>query len=234
VCREKQWAAIGRVLKVDGKTCTSLSNSLKTFYCKIIAPYEQYLAENAEKAKQISSSGSSTTYDLDYEREDKGSDASMMMRQHYASSSRNLGLAVKSGVLEDTAWADRMDVLATVAVEAKARAETPPQTIKKEEDRSAAMSLANIVDPVSTPAQQDEKYGWDMHVDMAQSPMKRPVQMVYGREDPMAGSSGDDGALKHTTPDQPTSPVDSQQHTPESDHIGVRRSKRVRKSRISK
>ncbi|RKP09517.1 JmjC domain, hydroxylase-domain-containing protein, partial [Thamnocephalis sphaerospora] len=50
VCREKQWAAIGRALKVDGKTCTSLSNSLKTFYLKIIAPYERYLAENAGKS----------------------------------------------------------------------------------------------------------------------------------------------------------------------------------------
>ncbi|KAJ1850354.1 hypothetical protein LPJ57_008162, partial [Coemansia sp. RSA 486] len=42
----KRWAEIGRVLKYDRKTCTSMSNSLKSTYQKIILPFELYLARH--------------------------------------------------------------------------------------------------------------------------------------------------------------------------------------------
>ncbi|KAJ1944641.1 hypothetical protein EC988_005936, partial [Linderina pennispora] len=43
---EKRWAEIGRVMKYDRKTCTSMSNSLKSTYQKIILPFELYLAKH--------------------------------------------------------------------------------------------------------------------------------------------------------------------------------------------
>ncbi|KAI8324256.1 JmjC-domain-containing protein [Martensiomyces pterosporus] len=43
---EKRWAEIGRVMKYDRKTCTSMSNSLKTTYQKIILPFELYLTKH--------------------------------------------------------------------------------------------------------------------------------------------------------------------------------------------
>ncbi|KAJ2854765.1 hypothetical protein J3B02_002513, partial [Coemansia erecta] len=42
----KRWAEIGRVLKYDRKTCTSMSNSLKSTYQKIILPFELYIARH--------------------------------------------------------------------------------------------------------------------------------------------------------------------------------------------
>ncbi|KAJ2780313.1 hypothetical protein GGI15_003585 [Coemansia interrupta] len=47
----KMWAEIGRVLKYDRKTCTSMSNALKSTYQKIILPFEQYLAKHGGSAK---------------------------------------------------------------------------------------------------------------------------------------------------------------------------------------
>ncbi|KAJ1734447.1 hypothetical protein LPJ61_001072 [Coemansia biformis] len=43
---EKRWAEIGRVMKYDRKTCTSMSNSLKATYQKIILPFDLYLAKH--------------------------------------------------------------------------------------------------------------------------------------------------------------------------------------------
>ncbi|KAJ2735345.1 hypothetical protein H4R23_002218 [Coemansia sp. Cherry 401B] len=43
---EKRWAEIGRVMKYDRKTCTSMSNSLKSTYQKIILPFELYQAKH--------------------------------------------------------------------------------------------------------------------------------------------------------------------------------------------
>ncbi|KAJ2212498.1 hypothetical protein IW140_005506 [Coemansia sp. RSA 1813] len=43
---EKRWAEIGRVLKYDRKTCTSMSNTLKSSYQKIILPFEMYVAKH--------------------------------------------------------------------------------------------------------------------------------------------------------------------------------------------
>ncbi|KAJ2710567.1 hypothetical protein H4R19_003685, partial [Coemansia spiralis] len=43
---EKRWAEIGRVMKYDRKTCTSMSNSLKSTYQKYILPFELYLAKH--------------------------------------------------------------------------------------------------------------------------------------------------------------------------------------------
>ncbi|PIA16685.1 JmjC-domain-containing protein, partial [Coemansia reversa NRRL 1564] len=42
----KLWAEIGRVMKYDRKTCTSMSNSLKSTYQKIILPFDLYLAKH--------------------------------------------------------------------------------------------------------------------------------------------------------------------------------------------
>ncbi|KAG5457433.1 MAG: hypothetical protein BJ554DRAFT_2557 [Olpidium bornovanus] len=39
----KKWAEIGRILKVDSKTCTSMSASLKAAYMKVCWPYELFL-----------------------------------------------------------------------------------------------------------------------------------------------------------------------------------------------
>ncbi|KAJ2661771.1 hypothetical protein IWW48_002165 [Coemansia sp. RSA 1200] len=46
VNREKRWAEIGRVLKYDRKTCTSMSNTLKSSYQKIVLPFELYVAKH--------------------------------------------------------------------------------------------------------------------------------------------------------------------------------------------
>ncbi|KAJ1673453.1 hypothetical protein EV182_005200, partial [Spiromyces aspiralis] len=43
VTEEKRWAEIGRSMNYDRKNCTSMSNSLKVAYSKIILPFELYL-----------------------------------------------------------------------------------------------------------------------------------------------------------------------------------------------
>jgi hypothetical protein len=49
---EKRWAEVGRAMKLDAKTCTSLSNSIKTTYMRIILPFELYLLELGESSAE--------------------------------------------------------------------------------------------------------------------------------------------------------------------------------------
>ncbi|KAJ1914399.1 hypothetical protein H4219_004817 [Mycoemilia scoparia] len=53
VTEEKRWAEIGRGMNYDRKNCTSMSNSLKVAYFKIILPFEIYM--NKLKAHGIKS-----------------------------------------------------------------------------------------------------------------------------------------------------------------------------------
>ncbi|KAJ2864115.1 hypothetical protein GGH94_003149 [Coemansia aciculifera] len=46
VNREKRWAEIGRVMKYDRKSCTSMSTTLKATYSKIVMPFEIYVAKH--------------------------------------------------------------------------------------------------------------------------------------------------------------------------------------------
>ncbi|KAK9709113.1 hypothetical protein K7432_018632 [Basidiobolus ranarum] len=46
VTTEKKWAEIGRAMNYSGKTCTSLSNSLKTMYSKFVMPFELHIADS--------------------------------------------------------------------------------------------------------------------------------------------------------------------------------------------
>ncbi|KAJ2894404.1 hypothetical protein IWW38_002590, partial [Coemansia aciculifera] len=43
---EKRWAEIGRVMKYDRKSCTSMSTTLKATYSKIVMPFEIYVAKH--------------------------------------------------------------------------------------------------------------------------------------------------------------------------------------------
>ncbi|ORX93156.1 JmjC-domain-containing protein [Basidiobolus meristosporus CBS 931.73] len=49
VTKDKKWAEIGRILNYSRKTCTSLSNSLKTIYTKVVLPYETYIESMKKK-----------------------------------------------------------------------------------------------------------------------------------------------------------------------------------------
>ncbi|KAJ2355615.1 hypothetical protein H4S02_012908, partial [Coemansia sp. RSA 2611] len=46
VNREKRWAEIGRVMKYDRKSCTSMSTTLKATYSNIVMPFEIYVAKH--------------------------------------------------------------------------------------------------------------------------------------------------------------------------------------------
>lgn len=52
---EKQWAVIGRLLKLNGKTCTSLSHSLRMAYERVLLPFELYLASIGENSAEPAS-----------------------------------------------------------------------------------------------------------------------------------------------------------------------------------
>ncbi|PVU94787.1 hypothetical protein BB561_002253 [Smittium simulii] len=66
VNKKKMWAEIGRFLGYDRKSCTSLSNTLKTTFFKIIKPYEDYLIDStslqsySSQNAQISADSSDT------------------------------------------------------------------------------------------------------------------------------------------------------------------------------
>ncbi|KAK9728504.1 hypothetical protein K7432_000986 [Basidiobolus ranarum] len=51
VTKDKKWAEIGRILNYSRKTCTSLSNSLKTIYTKVVLPYENYIEPIRKKTE---------------------------------------------------------------------------------------------------------------------------------------------------------------------------------------
>ncbi|KAL1924863.1 uncharacterized protein VTP21DRAFT_4517 [Calcarisporiella thermophila] len=71
VTMEKKWAEIGRALGYNGRQCTSLSNSLKTAYTKLVLPYEVYLSKQRGAIQRglssLSSSNTSTPADVDRE-----------------------------------------------------------------------------------------------------------------------------------------------------------------------
>ncbi|KAJ2732640.1 hypothetical protein IW152_003674 [Coemansia sp. BCRC 34962] len=46
VNREKRWAEIGRIMKYDRKSCTSMSTTLKATYSNIVMPFEIYVAKH--------------------------------------------------------------------------------------------------------------------------------------------------------------------------------------------
>ncbi|TPX44179.1 hypothetical protein SeLEV6574_g04654 [Synchytrium endobioticum] len=48
VTETKKWAEVARAIGITGKTCTSMSHSIKTAFVKWVAPYEEYLAENGK------------------------------------------------------------------------------------------------------------------------------------------------------------------------------------------
>ncbi|KAL1916576.1 uncharacterized protein VTP21DRAFT_5767 [Calcarisporiella thermophila] len=48
VTEDKKWAEIGRTLANYRKQCTSLSNSLKMAYVKVVMPFENYLAQQLD------------------------------------------------------------------------------------------------------------------------------------------------------------------------------------------
>ncbi|KAI7828357.1 JmjC domain, hydroxylase-domain-containing protein [Kickxella alabastrina] len=56
----KRWAEIGRVLKYDRKTCTSMSTALKSTYQKIVLPFELYLAKHGGSFPTSSTSNRNT------------------------------------------------------------------------------------------------------------------------------------------------------------------------------
>lgn len=58
VTRLKKWAEIGRNLGYARKQCTSLSNSLKTAYQKLVLPYEIWYAKHKDDVDKIISSES--------------------------------------------------------------------------------------------------------------------------------------------------------------------------------
>ncbi|KAI8816843.1 PLU-1-like protein-domain-containing protein [Fimicolochytrium jonesii] len=50
VIANKQWAQVGRAIGLGGKTCTSLSHSVKSAYLKWIHPYEEFLLKHRSPA----------------------------------------------------------------------------------------------------------------------------------------------------------------------------------------
>ncbi|ORX95785.1 JmjC-domain-containing protein, partial [Basidiobolus meristosporus CBS 931.73] len=52
VTTEKKWAEVGRAMNYSGKTCTSLSNSLKTMYSKFVMPFELHIS-NSESSSPL-------------------------------------------------------------------------------------------------------------------------------------------------------------------------------------
>ncbi|KAI9598108.1 JmjC domain, hydroxylase-domain-containing protein [Syncephalis fuscata] len=128
VCRNKQWAAIGRTLQVDGKTCTSLSNSLKSFYLKIIAPHEAYLAQLGKQSANGTHSpplSSSTTATAMSEIAAGNIKTESLSTSNVSSSPPNYSIEIdeKLPTPQDTVWSDntlRMDVLAAVAAKVQA------------------------------------------------------------------------------------------------------------------
>lgn len=50
VTATKQWAQVGRAIGVGGKTCTSLSHSIKAAYTKWVYPYEDFIAKHGSPA----------------------------------------------------------------------------------------------------------------------------------------------------------------------------------------
>lgn len=56
VTEKKQWAAVGRAIGLGGKTCTSLSHSIKRIFTRWILPYEEYMIHNNinSKSRRIS------------------------------------------------------------------------------------------------------------------------------------------------------------------------------------
>ncbi|KAI8055345.1 JmjC domain, hydroxylase-domain-containing protein [Syncephalis plumigaleata] len=179
VCRNKQWASIGRTLQVDGKTCTSLSNSLKSFYLKIIAPHEAYLKElgrhsKNSKAPSLSPPGSQTakseaSYDITKVEEtitpSDISHSSVLSADHAAE-------VEKLPTPQDTVWLDkamRIDVLAEVAAKVQARDQLLPKN-------------GRDLDSVnSTPIKQEG----EMPAELTVSPLsvKREADMEHDRVD---------------------------------------------------
>ncbi|KAI8905734.1 PLU-1-like protein-domain-containing protein [Powellomyces hirtus] len=56
VTNSKQWAAVGRAIGLGGKTCTSLSHSVKSAYVKWVLPYEDFMAKHGSPAPTRSGS----------------------------------------------------------------------------------------------------------------------------------------------------------------------------------
>ncbi|TPX70142.1 hypothetical protein SpCBS45565_g01901 [Spizellomyces sp. 'palustris'] len=50
VTQNKQWAQVGRAIGLGGKTCTSLSHSVKSAYIKWVLPYEDFIAKHGSPA----------------------------------------------------------------------------------------------------------------------------------------------------------------------------------------
>ncbi|ORX95233.1 hypothetical protein K493DRAFT_301594 [Basidiobolus meristosporus CBS 931.73] len=49
---EKKWAEIGRTMNYSRKTCTSLSNSLKTIYSRFVLPFELHMSTSTRADKE--------------------------------------------------------------------------------------------------------------------------------------------------------------------------------------
>ncbi|KAJ2744556.1 hypothetical protein GGI20_002873 [Coemansia sp. BCRC 34301] len=66
---EKRWAEIGRIMKYDRKSCTSMSTTLKATYTKIVMPFEIYIAKHG--GNPPSSPGGAATDDATGSRRSK-------------------------------------------------------------------------------------------------------------------------------------------------------------------
>lgn len=53
VTQQKKWAEIGRELGYARKNCTSMSNSLKSAYTKLVLPYEIWYAQHKDDADAL-------------------------------------------------------------------------------------------------------------------------------------------------------------------------------------
>ncbi|TPX31535.1 hypothetical protein SmJEL517_g05157 [Synchytrium microbalum] len=60
VTDQKKWAEVARAIGIQGKTCTSMSHSIKTAYVKWVLPYENYLVENGKFGDEAIVTGPTT------------------------------------------------------------------------------------------------------------------------------------------------------------------------------
>ncbi|OLY84697.1 Lysine-specific demethylase lid [Smittium mucronatum] len=85
VTANKLWADIGRSMDYDRKSCTSLSNSLKMAYLKIVKPYEDYILDSNSLSSSRNDSFNNT---VDLDQSDKYTDPSIINNTHSSPNSK--------------------------------------------------------------------------------------------------------------------------------------------------
>jgi hypothetical protein len=187
---------------VDGKTCTSLSNSLKSFYLKIIAPHEAYLEElgkqsNNDKAPSLSppashTAKSETSYDIaKVEETITPSDLS-----HSSILSSDLAAEIeKIPTPQDTVWLDkamRIDILAEVAAKVQARDQLLPKngrdydavnstTVKQESKISTELTASSRSNTITRNHMSQVKREADGEYSKVDNSQRRSKRVKKGR-----------------------------------------------------